>query len=575
MSEVGEIIDTPLFRLRHSAAHLLASAVKELYPDAKLGIGPPIEDGFYYDFEFSSPIGEDALEKIEKKMHEIASKNLDFVKGYMKKEEAIKFFSERNEDYKVEIINSLNGDVFSIYSHGDFVDLCKGPHIENTSQIKYFKLLKIAGAYWRGDEKNKMLTRIYGTAWFTKEDLDNYLRKIEEAKKRDHRELGVKLDLFCIFQEEAGSGLVFWLPKGAVVRKIIEDYSRDLHLKNGYLPVYTPHILRRSLFEKTGHTKYYSEYMFCPIYMDEVEYQLKPMNCPAHALIYKKIVQSYRDLPLRLFELGTVYRYEKQGVLHGLMRVRGFTQDDSHIYITKDMIEQEILGVLKLLKEVMLKFEFKNFKVYISTRPEKFAGSLELWDFSQSALESSVKKAGLNYEIDPGGGVFYGPKIDFHIEDSLGRKWQCGTIQLDFNIANALDLRYTDANMKQQRPVVIHRALFGSIERFFGILIEHYAAAFPFWLAPVQVVVIPISDVVSDYAKEIYLKLKDFRVELSESANTFNYRLREAIVQKIPYIVIVGEREKSECNISYRHFTDNKTYKTSIDEFINMLKCQR
>lgn len=575
MSEVEDIVDTPVYRLRHSAAHLLASAVKELYPDVKLGIGPPIDDGFYYDFEFNVDISDKDLPKIEEKMREIAQRNLDFVKSEIKRERALELFSKMNEVYKLDIINSIAEDVVSIYSHGDFIDLCKGPHVKNTSEIKYFKLLKIAGAYWRGDEKNKMLTRIYGTVWFNKEELDNYLKRIEEAKKRDHRELGSRLKLFSIFQEDAGSGLIFWLPKGAIVRKIIEDFSREIHIKNGYMPVFTPHILRRSIFEKTGHTKFYSDYMFSPVTIEDVDYQLKPMNCPAHALIYKKIVQSYRDLPLRLFELGTVYRYERQGVLHGLMRVRGFTQDDSHIYIDESMIEAEISGVLNLLINVMEKFGFKNFRVFISTRPEKFAGTSELWDFSENALMQAVKKTGLEFGIDKGGGVFYGPKIDFHIEDSIGRLWQCGTIQLDFNIANALDLTYMDSNMTSKRPVVIHRALFGSIERFFGILIEHYAGAFPFWLAPVQVVIIPVSDKVIDYAMDVLNNLSEFRVGIDSSASTFNRRLRNAILNKIPYIVILGEKEKKDAKISYRKFNEERTYTSDIKEFIEKLRCQK
>jgi len=562
--------------LRHSASHIMASAVVELFPGAKLGIGPAIEEGFYYDFDIPTKISEDDLPKIEQKMREIIEKDYKFLRQEISKEEAIKLFKEKTEPYKLELLQEIPEDKVSIYVHNNFVDLCRGPHIESTGQLKYFKLLSVSGAYWRGDEKNPQLTRIYGTAFFTKEELDDYLNKLEEAKKRDHRKLGKELELFEIFEEKFGSGLVFWLPKGAVIRKIIEDYLREFHLKNGYQIVYTPHIARSTLWEISGHLGFYSEYMFSPMDVEGQKYIIKPMNCPGHVLIYKSKLHSYKELPIRLFELGTVYRYERSGVLHGLMRVRGFTQDDAHIFCTPENVENEILALLDTVVKVLNKFSFKEYNIKLSTRPEKFIGDLEHWELAENALKTALEKKGLKYEIDPGEGVFYGPKIDLKIKDIIGRLWQCSTIQVDFNLPQRFDVKYRDKDGQDKYVIMIHRALLGSLERFFAVLIENYAGVFPLWLAPVQVKILPISDKFLEYSQKVLLELQknNFRVELDVSETTLQYKIRAAISQKVPYVVIIGQKEQQENKISVRQYGSEKTNTYKIDEFIGNLKKQ-
>jgi threonyl-tRNA synthetase len=562
--------------LRHSASHIMASAVVELFPGAKLGIGPAIEEGFYYDFDIPTKISEDDLPKIEQKMREIIEKDYKFLRQEISKEEAIKLFKEKTEPYKLELLQEIPEDKVSIYVHNNFVDLCRGPHIESTGQLKYFKLLSVSGAYWRGDEKNPQLTRIYGTAFFTKEELDDYLNKLEEAKKRDHRKLGKELELFEIFEEKFGSGLVFWLPKGAVIRKIIEDYLREFHLKNGYQIVYTPHIARSTLWEISGHLGFYSEYMFSPMDVEGQKYIIKPMNCPGHVLIYKSKLHSYKELPIRLFELGTVYRYERSGVLHGLMRVRGFTQDDAHIFCTSENVENEILALLDTVVKVLNKFSFKEYNIKLSTRPEKFIGDLEHWELAENALKTALEKKGLKYEIDPGEGVFYGPKIDLKIKDIIGRLWQCSTIQFDFNLPQRFDVKYRDKDGQDKYVIMIHRALLGSLERFFAVLIENYAGVFPLWLAPVQVKILPISDKFLEYSQKVLLELQknNFRVELDVSETTLQYKIRAAISQKVPYVVIIGQKEQQENKISVRQYGSEKTNTYKIDEFIGNLKKQ-
>jgi threonyl-tRNA synthetase len=560
--------------LRHSAAHILASAVVELYPGTKLGIGPAIENGFYYDFDLPVKITEEDLPKIEQKMLEIIQKDYKFVRQEIDKQEAIKIFKERNEIYKLELLNEIPEEKVSIYIHNNFLDLCRGPHITSTGQLKYFKLLSISGAYWRGNEKNPQLTRIYGTAFFTKEELDNYLYQLEEAKKRDHRKLSKELDLFEIFEEEFGSGLVFWLPKGAIIRKIIEDYLRDFHLKNGYQIVYTPHIAKSTLWEISGHLSFYSENMFSPMDVEGQKYIIKPMNCPGHVLIYKSKLHSYKELPIRFFELGTVYRYERSGVLHGLMRVRGFTQDDAHIFCTPEQVETEILKLLDTVIVVLNKFGFKEYNIKLSTRPEKYIGELDKWELAENALKTALEKKGLEYDIDPGEGVFYGPKIDLKIKDAIGRLWQCSTIQVDFNLPQRFEVKYRDKDGQDKYVIMIHRALLGSLERFFAVLVENYAGVFPFWLSPVQVRILPVSDKFLEYSQKVLIELQknNFRVELDDSGTTLQYKIRNAISQKIPYLVIIGQKEQQENKISVRQYGSEKTEVYNLEEFINKLK---
>ncbi len=561
--------------LRHSTAHIMAHAVKELFPDVKVTIGPAIEDGFYYDFDKDEPFTEEDLQKIEKKMKEIIKERKAFVRKEIPKAEALKLFESLGETYKLEIINEIEDDTVSIYEEGGFIDLCRGPHIPHTGMVKAFKLLNVAGAYWRGDEKNKMLQRIYGTAFPTKDELDEYLKFLEEVKKRDHRRLGKHLRLFEI-SDEIGPGLIIWLPNGAIIRKVIEDFWRDEHLKAGYQLLYTPHIAKLDLWSKSGHLDFYRENMFSPMQIDEVAYQLKPMNCPFHIQVYKSELRSYRDLPLRFAELGTVYRYERSGVLHGLLRVRGFTQDDAHIFCTEEQLEDEIQKVLDFTVFILSTFGFDNYEIYISTRPEKYVGSLENWERATSALEQALKVRNLLYQIDPGEGVFYGPKIDIKIKDVLNRAWQCSTIQVDFNIPERFDITYRGKDGKEHRPIMIHRALMGSLERFMGVLIEHYAGAFPIWLSPIQVEVMSISEKHVEYAKEVYEKLitQGIRAKLNIENEKIGYKIRQSTLEKIPYMLILGDKEVETKKITVRR-RDGKNFELiELDKFIEMLDGQ-
>ncbi|WP_239639044.1 threonine--tRNA ligase [Thermodesulfovibrio thiophilus] len=558
--------------LRHSVAHIMAHAVKMLFPEVQVTIGPAIEDGFYYDFDRDIPFTEEDLQKIEKKMHEIIKSRQPFIRKELSKEEAIDLFKSLGESYKIEIINEINDDKVSIYEEGDFIDLCRGPHIPHTGIVRAFKLLSVAGAYWRGDERNKMLQRIYGTAFPTKQELDEYLKFLEEVKKRDHRKLGKQLKLFEI-SDDIGPGLIIWLPNGAIVRKVIEDFWRDEHLKAGYQLLYTPHIAKLDLWRKSGHLDFYKENMFSPMEIDEIFYQLKPMNCPFHIQVYKSELRSYRELPLRFAELGTVYRYERSGVLHGLLRVRGFTQDDAHIFCSEEHLEDEIQKVLDFTVFMLSTFGFSSYEIYISTRPEKYVGNLENWDRATLALEQALKNRGLTYHIDPGEGVFYGPKIDIKIRDVLNRSWQCSTIQVDFNIPERFDITYRGKDGKEHRPIMIHRALMGSLERFMGVLIEHYAGAFPLWLAPVQIEVMSISEKHVEYATKIYNRLikEDFRVKLNVDNEKIGYKIRQATLNKIPYMVIVGDKEVESRKITVRKRDGENFELLEFEKFIEFL----
>ncbi len=536
----------------HSSAHIMAHAIKQLFPSAKFGFGPALEDRFFYDFDIDKSLASEDLERIEQQMHEIVKQDAPFTREELSKEDAIRLFKERNEPYKIEHIQELE-DGTSIYREGDFTDLCSGPHLPSTGMVKYFKLLAISGAYWKGDEKNPMLQRIYGVSFPRKSQLDEFLFKLEEAKKRDHRRLGRELDLFSI-NEECGAGLILWHPKGALIRKIMEDFWRNEHLKAGYELVFTPHIARLDLWGKSGHLDFFVENMYSTIEMENLQYQLKPMNCPFHLLIYKSQNKSYRDLPIRWAELGTVYRYERSGVLHGLMRVRGFTQDDAHIFCRPDQLHDEIIRCLDFTIFILKSFGFTNFDIYLSTRPEKFVGEIENWDQATEALKLALEKRKLDYQIDPGEGVFYGPKIDIKIKDVLDRAWQCTTIQVDFNEPERFDITYRAQDGQDRRPIMIHRALMGSLERFFGTLIEHYAGAFPIWLAPIQVIILPITDAQNDHAFSIEekLKAKEIRVKVDDRNEKIGFKIREAELQKIPYMFVIGEKETQTGQISVR-----------------------
>jgi len=554
----------------------MAQAVKELWPDAKLAIGPSIDDGFYYDFDKKEPFAPEDLEKIEKKMKHIIKQNLKFERQELDKKEAIKLFKGLKETYKVELIEEIADEKVSVYKHGDFVDLCRGPHVESTGKVKAFKLLSIAGAYWRGSEKNAMMQRIYGTAFLTKEELDKFLFVQEEAKKRDHRKIGKDLDLFSI-QDEMGAGLVFWHPKGAFIRNLIENYWKAEHIKRGYELVNIPHIGKIDLWKTSGHVDFYKDYMYSPMSVDEQKYIIKPMNCPGHILIYKSQLHSYRDLPVKFAELGTVYRYERSGVLHGLMRVRGFTQDDAHIFCTQDQVKIEIEKVLDLTFEMLGKFGFKEYDIYMSTMPEKHVGADAAWKLATNALTDALKdKVGDKYCVDPGEGVFYGPKIDIKIKDALGRSWQCTTIQVDFNLPERFDVTYIDDSGQKKQPIMIHRAILGSLERFFGVLVEHYAGAFPLWLSPVQAVVIPIKDTIKDYAAGVKeaVQEKGIRVEIDPRSETLNYKIRDAQTNKIPYMVIVGEKEKEKGLISVRSRSEGDLGQMELGKFIEQINKQ-
>jgi len=551
----------------------MASAVKRLYPDAKLGIGPAIENGFYYDFDIPSGIKDQDLVKIENLMREIIKADYPFVREEWSSEDAIRFFSQRNEDYKVELIKDLAQEKVSIYKHGDFVDLCRGPHLSSTGEVKYFRLLSVSGAYWRGNEHNPQLVRIYGTAFFTEKELRDYIDRLALAKERDHRVLGKQLGLFDMYYNEAGAGLVFYLPKGAVLRRIIEDWEVKEHLRRGYEMVITPHIMNRKLWETSGHLDYYADYMY-PVKKDNQEFILKPMNCPGHILIYKSRIHSWRELPLRMFELGTVYRYEKSGVLHGLLRVRGFTQDDAHIFCKKEDLYGEIEGVLDFVKETMVKFGFDDFNAELSTRPEKFIGNKSDWDLAEGILEDVLKKKKFNYKINKGDGAFYGPKIDIKLKDVLKREWQCATIQLDYNIPARFDLTYRSAEGKDLRVIMIHRVILGSLERFMATLIEHYGGRFPFWLAPVQIAVINIGEDTKDYAHSIRGVLidKGMRAEVDLRDETLQRKIRDKELEKIPYMVIVGKKEKSENTVNVRRSGRKNLGQMTLGAFIEQLK---
>jgi len=540
--------------LRHSTAHIMALAVKELFGDqVKVAIGPSIEDGFYYDFDREKPFSPDDFEAIENKMAELAEARIPFVRQEMAKAEAILFFEQLGEPYKVELLKDMEADTVSLYTHGAFVDLCRGPHVPDSSWIKVFKLLRVAGSYWRGDEKRQMLTRIYGTAFADKKELQQYLTRLEEARKRDHRRLGKQLGLFTI-QDQIGPGLILWQPRGALLRRLIEDFWKDQHYRNGYQLLYTPHIARQDLWKTSGHLDFYSENMYSAMEIDEVLYQLKPMNCPFHIGVYKADPHSYRELPIRWCELGTVYRYERTGALHGLMRVRGFTQDDAHIFCRPDQLEEEIFNIIDLNLHILKTFGFDQYDVYLSTRPEKYVGSDAHWELSTQALKQALDKKGLAYQIDPGEGVFYGPKIDIKIKDLLGRSWQCSTIQVDFNLPERFEMTYTGDDGNDHQPIMIHRALMGSLERFIGVLIEHYAGAFPLWLAPEQARIMNITDDQAAYCEEVYgrLRSRGIRIDKDVRNEKLNYKIREAQLMKVPYMLIVGEREKEEGTVTVR-----------------------
>tara|TARA_B100001964_G_scaffold109390_1_gene122214 strand:- start:55925 stop:57838 length:1914 start_codon:yes stop_codon:yes gene_type:complete len=549
--------DEGLEVMRHTiAAQVLALAIKNIYPDAKLAIGPTIENGFYYDFLTKSAISTDDLPVIEEEMKRIIKEESEIKKSYHNEKNAIAQFERKSEDYKIKIIReSEQSDDFQIYSNedADFIDLCRGPHLPSLSHAGAFKLTKVSGAYWKGDSNNEMLTRIYGTAWRNKKELDQYMTQLEEAEKRDHRRIGKDLDLFSI-QEDAGGGLVFWHPNGARIRNAIEKYWKEEHDKAGYELLYTPHIALDTLWQTSGHTDFYEESMYKPIDDENQSYRLKPMNCPFHVLIYKDKLRSYRDLPIRWAELGTVYRHEMTGALHGLMRVRGFTQDDSHIFCSEEQIEQEISEILGLAINMLNKFTFKEFEIHLATRPEKYVGSEEIWDKATEALIKALDEKGLNYELDEGGGAFYGPKIDIKIKDAIGRLWQCSTIQLDFNLPERFDMRYIGNDGKKYYPIMIHRALLGSVERFFGILVEHFAGKFPLWLAPIQVSVLPINEKQHDYARSVHeiMKKNGLRVKIDLRNEKIGSKIRDHTLNKVPYMIVLGDREVCDQEITIR-----------------------
>jgi threonyl-tRNA synthetase len=553
--------------LRHTTAHIMAQAVKELFPGTQVAIGPTIENGFYYDFDTARPFTPEDLDKIAQRMKDIIKRDLPIVRSELPTAEAIAFFEKRNEHYKVELIRDLpeETDTVSLYTQGDYVDLCRGPHLPKTSVVRHFKLLSVAGAYWRGDENNPMLQRIYGTAFASKEDLKKYLRLLEEAKKRDHRKLGRQLELFEI-NETAGGGLILYHPKGALLRWILEDFEKQEHLKRGYLPVIGPQLLKSDTWRISGHYDYYKENM----YFTEIEgkeYGIKPMNCPAHMMIYQSKTRSYRDLPIRFFELGTVHRHEKTGVLHGLLRVRGFTQDDAHIFCLPEQLTDEIIGVIDFIKEVMNVFGFE-YTLEISTRPEKSIGSDEDWERATQALQDALIRHGLAYTINEGDGAFYGPKIDVKIRDAIGRSWQCATIQCDFTLPERFDLKYVGSDGTEHRPVMLHRVILGSLERFMAVLIEHYAGKFPVWLAPVQAVIINITDKHLPYAEEVKKRFEaaGLRTEVDGRNEKMGYKIREAQLQKIPYMVIVGDKEMESSRISLRSRDRGDLGTCEIDE---------
>ena len=564
-------MDENLDIIRHSTSHLMAQAVRDLFPGVKVAIGPSIETGFYYDFDYGPGFTDEDLAKIEKRMGELAEMNVPIERKIVKRQDAIKMFTEMGEPYKVELLEALSDDEVSIYTQGNFTDLCRGPHLESTGKIRAFKLLSLAGAYWRGDERNKMLTRIYGTAFADKKALKEYLAFLEEVKKRDHRRIGKDLDLFSI-SDEVGAGLVIYHPKGALLRWLLEDFERREHLRRGYDFVVGPHILKLDMWKKSGHFENYRENMYFTK-VDEVEYGIKPMNCLSHIMVYKSQVRSYRELPLRYFELGTVCRHEKSGVLHGLMRVREFTQDDAHIFLRPDQLHDEILAIIRFVQDVMDVFGFK-FEMEISTRPSKSIGSDEDWERAETALKEVLDSEGLPYDLNEGDGAFYGPKIDIKLKDALGRKWQCATIQCDFALPERFDLHYTDSDGLRKRPVMLHRVVLGALERFMGVLIEHYAGKFPVWLAPVQVVVMNITDDQAAYVRSIVdaLKREDIRVEADVRNEKLGLKIRESVVKKIPYMVIAGKNEAESNTLTVRLRDGGELKDIRLEDFIGRVR---
>jgi threonyl-tRNA synthetase len=564
---------------RHSTAHLLAAAVLELFPETKLGHGPPTDSGFFYDFYRPTPFTQDDLEKLEKKMQELVQKNDPFTREFLPREQGLAEFKKDGDFMKVHFIEQFTkpDEKIFLYRNGKFTDFCRGPHLPSTGKIKAFKLFNVAGAYWLGDEKNQQLQRIYGTSFFSKKDLDEHLKQVEEAKKRDHRVIGQQLDLFSI-QELAGPGLIFWHPKGGIIRKEMEDWMRAEYLKRGYSLVYTPHVARRQLFFTSGHEGYYSQNMFDAMELDDAEYRLKPMNCPGHILIYKDSLKSYRDLPVRLGELGTVYRYERSGVMHGLLRVRGFTQDDSHIFCTPEQVEGEITGCLDFALDVLKDFGFDKFQTELSTWDpndrKNFVGSEEQWMHAIQSLENVLKRKNVEYKTIPGEAAFYGPKIDIKLVDAIGRLWQLSTVQVDFNLPQRFGLEYVAEDGSRKQPVMVHRALFGSVERFFGVLIEHYAGAFPVWLSPVQAVMIPISERHADYANKVATELKAIGVRVAVDARNekMNAKIREHAMQKVPFLLVVGDKEAEAGNVNVRSRGKEKTEDMPTPEFVEKIK---
>lgn len=563
----------PLDVIRHSASHVLAQAVLAIFPDAKLGIGPAIDDGFYYDFDLPRTLSTDDLGALEAHMNRIIAEKQVFLTYTLPKAEAAALMQKKEQPFKSILIEELNVDTYSFYENGPFLDLCRGPHVNNTGEIGVVKLMKVAGAYWRGSEKNKMLQRIYGTAFHTQADLDLYLHRLEEAQKRDHRTLGKELDLFSI-QEEAGGGLVLWHPKGARVRHVIETYWKDVHYQSGYELLYTPHIGLANLWKTSGHLDFYQENMYASVQVEDEDYFIRPMNCPFHVLTFKNKPHSYRDLPVRFAELGTVYRYERSGALHGLMRVRGFTQDDAHIICTPDQMRAEILDVVNLCMTMLKKFGFEKVKVYLSTRPkEKYVGEIAEWDSAENALREAISSLDLPFEVDEGGGAFYGPKIDVKIEDAIGREWQCSTVQFDFNLPERFDMTYVGSDGQKHRPFMIHRALLGSIERFFGVLVEHYAGRFPVWLAPVQAQILSISEEVEPYCQSLKAQLasQNIRAQVDVSSEKLGYKVRQAIKEKVPYIIVIGKKEAQNQKLSVRSFQADLG-EMDVEAFVTLIK---
>ena len=562
---------TELETIRHSCAHLMAQAVQELFPGTQVTIGPVIEDGFFYDFSRKDAFVPEDLVKIEKRMKELAAEDIPIVRSEISREEAKKKFSDMGEIFKVEIIESIDpNEPITIYSQGDWGDLCGGPHVESTKKIKAFKLLHTSSAYWRGDERNPVLQRIYGTAWNTEKELRLYLKRLEEAKKRDHRKLGKELDLFSV-SDDIGPGLILWHPKGARIRHLMEEFWKKEHFRHGYEMVISPHAAKIDLWKTSGHTEFYKDNMFSNMDVEGREYVMKPMNCPFHIQIYKTKLRSYRDLPVRFGELGTVYRYERSGVLHGLLRVRGFTQDDAHLFCRPSQIEEEITKVLDLIVFVLQSFGFHEYKIYLSTRPEKYVGSDSGWESATKALETALNNKNLEFEVDPGEGVFYGPKIDIKIKDSLNRYWQVSTVQVDFNLPEKFNITYVEEDGQRRQPIMLHRALMGSLERFFGCLIEHYAGAFPLWLAPVQIILLPITDNHTEYTDKIAKELEEsgIRVEKDLRNEKIGFKIREAQLQKIPYMIVLGDKEVETSTLSVRRRRSKETRTLDLKTFLN------